>query len=576
MIVLEAGGDPRALQGGDPARPGANCLPCDYDVPAFHALACENDAMKWDFYVRHYSGDEPPGVLYPRAATLGGCTAHNAMIFVYPHEEDWQGIADLTNDRSWRPEAMRRYFQRLERCRYRPDQWLLSRFGLNPSRHGFDGWLTAELPRLSPLTALDVFEPLWTEIAREFAMDPEKIRRLRWLSEAGLDANDWRLVKQNSTGLRSVPLTTREHRRAGTRERLLDVRQCVGDRLKIELDALATRVLFDDRNRAQGVEYLSGANLYRAGSGAADSGRLQTVTARHEVILAGGAFNTPQLLMLSGIGPPEHLSAMGIGLRAALPGVGSSLQDRYEIGVVNRLAAPWPFYRDAKFSPADPQFQEWNGPDPSGVYTTNGAALSLAKASSVAQGAPDLFCMLLLARFNGYYPNFSRELTQKLDYMTWVVLKAHTRNRAGTVRLRSSDPRDPPEIAFNYFQEGGDADLQAMIEGVQYVRDLGKSLREQGAMVEELPGPACDTEEKLGEFIRSNAWGHHASCTCAIGDAAAGGVLSSDFRVHGVERLRVVNASVFPKIPGFFIASSTYMIAEKAADAILAAHKKGP
>jgi choline dehydrogenase len=115
-----------------------------------------------------------------------------------------------------------------------------------------------------------------------------------------------------------------------------------------------------------------------------------------------------------------------------------------------------------------------------------------------------------------------------------------------------------------------------MIEGVQYVRDLGKSLREQGAMVEELPGPACDTEEKLGEFIRSNAWGHHASCTCAIGDAAAGGVLSSDFRVHGVERLRVVDASVFPKIPGFFIASSTYMIAEKAADAILAAHKKGP
>ena len=72
VIVLEAGGDPRALQGGDPARPGANCLPCDYDVPAFHALACENDAMKWDFYVRHYSGDEPPGVLYPRAATSAG------------------------------------------------------------------------------------------------------------------------------------------------------------------------------------------------------------------------------------------------------------------------------------------------------------------------------------------------------------------------------------------------------------------------------------------------------------------------------------------------------------------------
>ncbi len=574
VIVLEAGGDPRELAGSDPGRPDADCLPCDYDVPAFHVLACENDAIKWDFFVKHYADDEGR-VLYPRAGTLGGCTAHNAMIFVYPHDEDWQEIADLTGDASWRPDRMRRYFQRLERCSYRPVQWLLSRFGINPSRHGFDGWLRSELPRLSPQTALEVFGPLFAEIVREYELEPNKLAKLRWFSQAGFDANDWRLVGQNSTGLRSVPLTTARHRRVGTRERLLDVARRTRGRLTIALNALATKVLFDDRNRAIGVEYLDGRGLYRAGKIGSEAGSLRQVTARHEVILAGGAFNTPQLLMLSGIGPPGHLREMGIGIRAELPGVGSNLQDRYEIGVVNRLCEPWPFFRGATFSPGDPQYREWDGREPSGVYTTNGAALSLARRSSVAQGPPDLFCMLLLADFHGYHSGFSRTVVRHLDYLTWVVLKAHTRNRAGTVRLRSPDPRDTPDIDFNYFAQGGDADLQALVEGVRFVRALGKPLVDAGLIAEELPGPQIDGDDALREFIRRSAWGHHASCTCPIGSAEQGGVLSSDFNVHGVERLRVVDASAFPKIPGFFIASATYMIAEKAADAILAARRKG-
>jgi choline dehydrogenase len=574
VIVLEAGGDPRELRGCDPARPDDNCLPCDYDVPAFHVLACENEAIKWDFKVTHYPGNDGH-VLYPRAGTLGGCTAHNAMILVYPHDEDWQDMADLTGDPSWRPDRMRRYFQRLERCSYRPFQWLLSRVGINPSRHGFDGWLRTELPCLSAQTAVEVFGPLFAEIVREFELEPNKLDKLRWFSQAGFDANDWRLVAQNSSGIRSVPLTTSRHRRVGTRERLLDVRRRTGGRLTIALDALATRVLFDDRRRAVGVEYLEGRGLYRAGKGVAESPPLRQVAARREVILAGGAFNTPQLLMLSGIGPADHLHEMGIDVRASLPGVGKNLQDRYEIGVVNKLREPWPFFRGATFSPGDPQYRDWSGPDSTGVYTTNGAALSLARRSSVAQGAPDLFCMLLLADFHGYYPGFSNAVVRHLDYMTWVVLKAHTRNRAGTVRLRSDDPCDPPDIDFNYFAEGGDADLQALVEGVRFVRALGKPLVEAGLIAEELPGPHCEDDDALKAFIRSKAWGHHASCTCPIGDPKRGGVLSSDFRVHGVERLRVVDASVFPKIPGFFIASSTYMIAEKAADAILAAHRKG-
>ena len=155
VILLEAGGDPRELSGGDPLEPNGNRLPADYDVPAFHAFASENSALKWDFFVRHYESQQvqqqdpnylssQDGVLYPRAATLGGCTAHNAMILVYPHNVDWDYIADLTGDRSWEAAHMRRYFERLEQCRHRPLYRLLARLGYNPTRHGWRGWLSSE------------------------------------------------------------------------------------------------------------------------------------------------------------------------------------------------------------------------------------------------------------------------------------------------------------------------------------------------------------------------------------------------------------------------------------------------
>ena len=125
-----------------------------------------------------------------------------------------------------------------------------------------------------------------------------------------MDPNDWRLVKNNSIGLRYVPLTTSNHARIGTRERVLEIACKHPDRLRVELNALATRVLFDDSNRAIGVEYLKGERLYRAHTRPSDeAGELRRAYASREVILAGGAFNTPQLLMLSGIGPRDVLEA---------------------------------------------------------------------------------------------------------------------------------------------------------------------------------------------------------------------------------------------------------------------------
>src|SRR5262249_55938983 len=133
-LLLEAGGDDEGYT---------------YRVPALHGQATEDPLLRWDFFVQHYAdpkrqsktydskyNDEFGGILYPRAATLGGCTAHNALITVYPHHSDWDYLADLTGDDSWRPERMRCYFERLEDCGYVPQ----APHG-GPGRHGFGGWL---------------------------------------------------------------------------------------------------------------------------------------------------------------------------------------------------------------------------------------------------------------------------------------------------------------------------------------------------------------------------------------------------------------------------------------------------
>jgi choline dehydrogenase len=593
VVLLEAGGDPRNLSGGDAtgdaSRPAVNRLPEDYDVPAFHAFASENDAMKWDFFVRHFAdrslqrrdpkycetldGKPVDGVLYPRAGTLGGCTAHNAMILVYPHNEDWDYIAQLTGDASWSSRNMRGYFERLENCHHRPVHRWLSKIGINLTRHGWKGWLHTE--KSIPMAVLRnraLGKTIVTSALESFLGDGRQEDRAWWALEGGFDPNDWRLVEQNAVGTRYLPMTTHGHRRFGARERVLDVARRYPDRLKIVMNALASRVIFDDHNRAVGVEYLEGERLYRAHARPSLSdGERRTVQASREVILAGGAFNSPQLLMLSGIGPPEALERHGIPVRVPLPGVGRNLQDRYEIGVVNRMKwAAWDAYKGATFSTADPQFAEWKSRG-TGVYSTNGAVLTMFRRSKVAGRLPDLFCMSLLAPFRGYFPQYSKMFTDRLNYLTWVVLKAHTGNRAGEVTLRSSDPRDTPLIDFKYFHEGAQEDLDAVVDGIRFVRRLTAGLKREGLIEEEeLPGEALQSDQELSDFVRYNCWGHHASCTCAIGPLEQNGVLTSGFRVHNTQGLRVVDASVFPRIPGFFIASSVYMVGEKAAEAILA------
>jgi choline dehydrogenase len=588
VLLLEAGGDPYKLTGGVRWDPKRKSLPDDYDVPVFHGISTECDALRWDFWVRHYENIEQQkrdpkyketwagklvdGVLYPRAGALGGCTSHNAMIMVYPHNEDWNELADLTGDPSWKAENMRKYYQRMENCHYRrfPWRWIYKLW--NPTRHGYQGWLSTEVA--VPVEALKKDKRLVKVIVNSAKAAAKSVdlplKRVWWFLLGRLDPNDWRLVEDNAVGLRLPPLATFRRRRNGTREFLLDVQKRFPGNLTIELDALASKVLFGEQNRAVGVEYLKGERLYRAQCNPSrHPGERRTARATREVILAGGAFNTPQLLMLSGIGPKDELSKHGIEVRVDLPGVGKNLQDRYEVGIVNRMKSDWKVLKGALFDNKDPQYKLWQSQ--SGVYITNGAVLAVIKKSDKSRRLPDLFCFALVGKFRGYEPNYSQEIVLHHNYLTWAVLKAHTNNTGGTVTLKSPDPRDTPEINFHYFHEGTGnwrEDVASVVDGVKFVRAINSHVRD---VFEEEEAPNESARKDLAQFVKDNAWGHHASCTCKIGrrnDPMA--VLDGNLKVYGTQGLRVVDASVFPKIPGFFIVTSVYMVGEKAADVILA------
>src|SRR3984893_10345286 len=219
---------------------------------------------------------------------------------------------------------------------------------------------------------------------------------IRRLMRGEADPNDWRRLRQRADGLCYTPLSTDWHQRKGTRERERETEKSTQGKLYIELDALATKVIFDSENRAVGVEYLKGKRLYRAHAQPnTEPGERREIRAAREVILAGGAFNTPQLLMLSGIGPTEVLEKWGIPAVHALEGVGKNLQDRYEVAVVHTMRRPWSSLKGARFERGDPLYKEWSQHrldwhgHSGGMYISNGAAIAFSRRSSAKLPDPD-------------------------------------------------------------------------------------------------------------------------------------------------------------------------------------------
>lgn len=522
------------------------------------------------------------------------------MITVYPHKSDWNNIASITGDASWAADNMRTYFERLERNRYLPNGVV---------GHGFDGWLETSLTDLTLVAEDDKLLSL--VIAAATALGNSLLGMIL-STVTGLaqvltqDINADTPNRDQQLGLYQVPITVgaTSVKRTGPRDFIMDTVNAVnsdGSRkytLDISLNTLVTKVRFDTSGatpKAVGVDFLTGKSLYRADprSGSAAAGTPGSVNASREVILSAGAFNTPQLLKLSGIGPAAELTSHSIPVLVDLPGVGTNLQDRYESTVVGKTTSDFALTSKCTFlrTQPDPCLVTYQtaplpkGPAPlsKGVYASNGIAIAIVRKSSAAAASdpPDLFISGAPAFFTGYYPGYADFGISDARHWAWIVLKAHSRNTAGTVKLRSSDPRDTPIINFNSFDTGTTAggadelDLQAVYEGLQFSRKVFADLIPlDGAFTEVWPHPLASvnasSEEGTKEAIRDEAWGHHASCTCPIGaDGDPNAVLDSRFRVRGTTGLRVVDASAFPKIPGFFIALPIYMLSEKASDVIL-------
>jgi choline dehydrogenase len=566
VVLFEAGGD----DADDIA-----------SVPFLAANTTEDPRIRWDYYVRHYANDsqqlldpkyypDQDGVWYPRVGSLGGCTVHSFMVDIYPSDSDWKNIENITGDHSWNPSNMRTYFERLEQCRYvKPEAG-------NPSRHGFNGWQPTEFADSTPYdndsNVLSVIQAAAQQARNVFFS-------LAKFLGGELDQNDWR-IRNEREGVWPIPLLTLDGQRYGPRQYIRETQAALPNNLIVMTHSLVTRVLFRGTT-ASGVEYLEGEHLYRADPNSvqtANPGSPQQLYASREVILSAGTFNSPQLLMLSGIGPADELVSQGITPLIDLSGVGNNLQDRYEIGVVTEFTSDWTFA--AACSPGqtnDPCYAEWL--QGRGPYTGYGAPGGIVLKSETAQTLglvdPDLLISIAFTRFTGYYHGYSTldiDAPDARDQLTWIILKAHTHNRAGTVKLRSSDPLDTPLIDFHYFEEGTDTrqiDLSSVVDAIQFSRSINAQLTNI-TNGEVLPGPLVQSRDDIAQFVRNQAWGHHASCTCKIGpreDPLA--VVDTDFRVHGINNLRVVDASVFPRIPGYFILMPIYMISEKATDVIL-------
>ncbi len=572
--LAEAGHSVLVLEAGP-----ATTDPDVYSVPAFHLFASSDPQMSWDFWVRHYTDagahgsafvPERDGVLYPRASTLGGCTAHHALLMLAPESADWDRIGRATGDPSWNALVMRRYQDRVR-------EWL-------PIETSPAAILTEDPTLARIVTAALVETGHLAPPASDVDVEGGTV------GGTLLDPNDPRGVEAYREGTFLVPQSSRDGRRYGTRERLLEAVPTLDGRLAVQTDALVERIVFDTSGevpRATGVDVVVAPYQYgasplrrRLDPAARDRARVR-VTARREVVVATGAFNTPQLLMLSGVGPADHLRAHDVPVVVDAPGVGGNLQDRYEMTVVTEYERPFSVLDGKTYGqPGDPGLSEWRSGDPNALYRSNGILVGIKRKVPDGSEHPELFVFGAPSNFTGYRPGFAEDGLRGGDHFNWAVIRGYQQSMDGTVRLRSADPTEPPAINFRYFDDDGDSagvrqDLRAVREGLEEARRVNATahrLRFGDAATdrEVYPGAAMHGSA-LDAVIRRDAWGHHASCTARMGrDDDPDAVLDSDFRVRGTRGLRVVDASVFPAIPALFPLMTIFAVSERAADRMLA------
>ncbi|KAK9760535.1 hypothetical protein K7432_015337 [Basidiobolus ranarum] len=527
-------------------------------TPGMHLQASEDPAISFEYFVKNYpeSTGVRQNVYYPRVGALGGCPNHHAMVGMYPNTRDFDALVEATNDDGWKEANMRKYFKQMERNHY-------NKADVNEADHGFNGW----------------FPTSYSDFTRQPTLDPQLRDVLKVLGgDTSRDVNGYTrtgALESDQEGRMLIPQNVdgKVFERGDFSGYIKEVAS--NGKLTIWTDTLATKILLDQENTAKGVEYKKGRYLYKASPLSNDENREHAphgkVYAKKEIILSAGTFNTPQLLMLSGIGDAEHLAAMDIEPRVDLKGVGRNMQDRYETPHIMKLNRKFAHLKHCKFwaNFSDPCFDMYQK-HRAGPYISDGILSGYMDKSDPSLNEPDLFTINLALRFEGFFKGYAQFAADHPDSMSHLILKAHTKNKAGEVKLKSKNPFETPYINFHYFEQGGEHDLNAIVKQIRIQRKRDSGPHWSG-FTEHLPGLNVTTDEELKDYIRKTTWGHHACCTAKVGhDNDPMAVLDQRFRVRGTQNLRVVDASVFTEIPGYFPVLFIHMVGYKAAADIIA------
>lgn len=501
VLLLEAGGEDTGFW---------------VDVPLGYPMLFANPKVNWMFDSEPLPELNGRTTYMPRGKILGGTSSINGMVYMRGHPGDYDGWRQR-GCAGWSFEDVLPYFRKAEDQSRGADMF-----------HGVGG----------PLKVSDHQETY--PLADAF---------IEAGIQAGLPANrDFNGERQEGIGYYQTN-TYRGRRWSTSRGYLRQARS--RSNLDVETRAHVSRILLEN-GEAAGIEYRSSHGPAMA-------------YARREVILAAGVFGSPQLLMLSGIGPGDHLQSLGIAVARHVPMVGGNLHDHFYIQLMFRASKPVTLNDVAASRMRKLKAGLQYVLQRKGVLSTNGIY-----AGAFARTDPSLDRPDLQINMNGWsVATRTRSGMVPHPFPGFTLSPVHLRPEGrGEVRLKSPDPTVSPSIRFSFLST--EYDMRAMIAGVRLVRKIAQQRALRPFIVEEIqPGAGCCSDAELKAFVRGLAYANlHPVGTCRMGSDPAA-VVDARLRVKGVERLRVVDASIMPQIVAGNTNAPAVMIAEKASDMIL-------
>lgn len=489
----------------------------------------------WSYYVQRNTCNST--MFYPIARMLGGCSGHHAMVNNPGHPETYNIWAKILNNPLWNYNNINRILRYMEHCN---DPYA------NPETHGFDGWLQLSINPLEPIekTLFDVslkyynYIPDWNE--PNVSMEGVGIL---------YDQFKYLIPENPDNGVVDIMRRNTAQRSYAAQDLLLPMITRKTNNIQILYDSYVTKLNISN-GVVMGVEGVRGKHIFEVDPKLdvfKDERKYLPkfrAIARKEVILCTGSIRTPQLLMLSGIGPRQHLEELGIPVVYDSPLIGYNFSDHIETTVAYK----------ADYTPT--------------LGRPAGNGLEININTGVTNPNP-LLPDCRISTINAYIEDFNSQvwsqcIDPKQTYLSFEVQITHPSCSKGTIHLKSTDALDAPIIKQNVSGREGDIDICRLVEGVKVTRTLMNDVSmKQYNPVELYPGPQYDTDDKLYEFIKNFYYAHHLTSTVRMGaDNDLSSALDSYMRVRGVSRLRVCDASVFPIITGGNPSLPVYICAE--------------